>query len=60
MNKQGAIAQFETTEDAEKAGYGTKLNPKEAAHLGGMNRHERRAELARMRCDARKAKRRGK
>lgn len=60
MNKQGAIGQFETTEDAEKAGYRTNLTPAETSHLSGKNRHERRAELARMRCDARKANRRGR
>jgi hypothetical protein len=53
VNKQGAIAQFESEEDAKEAGYKTKLSPKEAMVLQRLNRHERRAELARMRCQAR-------
>jgi hypothetical protein len=56
VNNQGSIAQFETEDDAKKAGYGTKLHPNEAMLLQGMNRAERRAALARIRCDARRAK----
>lgn len=58
MDKLGSIATFETDEDAKSAGYKTKLAAEEAEHLRGLNRHERRAELARMRCAARKAKKR--
>lgn len=50
MNTQGAIAEFETYADAKAADYKTKLSPKEAMVLRDMaNRHERRAELSRMR-----------
>lgn len=49
-----AIAEFETDDDAKAAGYNTPLSKKEASLLRGMNRHERRAELSRMRTAARK------
>lgn len=54
MNKQGAIASFETESDAKAAGYTTPLTAAEAAQLLGRNRHERRAALAEMRRKARK------
>jgi hypothetical protein len=53
----GAIAYFETDEDAERAGHTVKLSKKEASGLIGLNRHERRAELARMRKAAKQARR---
>jgi len=50
MNPEtGAIAQFETEEDAEQAGYTEPLNDKEARLLATMNRHDRRAWLSRRR-----------
>jgi len=45
----GAIAQFESEEDAERAGYTEPLNDKEARLLATMNRHDRRAWLSRRR-----------
>jgi hypothetical protein len=53
--KTGAIAQFETDEDAEKAGYTERLSPDQAKQLMPKNRHDRRAELARMRKSERPA-----
>lgn len=53
MNPEtGAIAHFESDEDAEKAGHTVKLSKSEARYLltfQGENRKERRAELARLR-----------
>lgn len=57
MNTAGAIAEFETDEDAKAAGYSTKLSAPEAKELRGLNRHERRARLAELRRAARKDKR---
>lgn len=42
--KTGAIAQFETEEDAEKAGYTEKLTKEQFRKFRGMNRHDRLAE----------------
>jgi len=54
----GAIALFETDEDADAAGYTERLTAKEARHLRQFtNRHERRAELSRMRKAAKQARR---
>ena len=53
MNKEGAIAHFETEEDARKAGYKTKLTQREAKKLMPMNRHERRKALAEQWCEQR-------
>lgn len=50
--KTGAVAQFETDEDAEKAGYTEKLAQAEADVLSAMNREERGAELSRMRKES--------
>jgi hypothetical protein len=57
MDDRGNIREFPTDEEAKKAGFKTKLSQDEAKHLLGFNRHERRAELSRMRKAARKAKR---
>lgn len=54
--KTHAIAEFETNEDARQAGHTVKLTKPEAKTLYGFNRHERRAELARMRASAKKGK----
>jgi hypothetical protein len=44
MHEQtGAIARFETKDDAEAAGYRLPLTDQQAAELGPMNRHARRA-----------------
>lgn len=57
--RTGAIAEFETAEDAKAAGFTEPLTKKEAAVLRAMpNRHERRAELARMRAEGRAPKKR--
>ena len=45
----GAIARFETDEDAKKAGFTEPLNDKEAKLLATMNRHDRRAWLSKRR-----------
>lgn len=42
----GAIAQFETEEDAKESGYTVSLTKEQAGELAGMNRHKRRAWLA--------------
>lgn len=42
----GAIATFETDRDAKKAGYTVKLSPEQFKQFQGMNRHDRRAEIA--------------
>lgn len=47
--KSGAIGQFETEEDAKLAGFTESLTGKEAGHLQGMNRQQRRAWLAEQR-----------
>jgi hypothetical protein len=52
----GAIAQFETDEDAQDAGFTEPLNDKEARLLAGMNRHDRRAWLSKLRKTDRQAK----
>jgi hypothetical protein len=52
-----AIAVFETDEDARKAGHTIKLSDAEAKALLPLNRHERRAELSRMRKEAKRARR---
>ena len=57
MNKQGAIASFETDADAKQAGYRTRLTAEEADKLMHENRHERRARLAEMRREKRRAMR---
>lgn len=53
----GAIAEFETEEDAKAAGHTEPLTKDEATRLRGMNRHERRAALAKMRREMRKTRR---
>ena len=45
----GAIAKFETDDDAKAAGFTEKLTEKEVRLLSQMNRHERRAWLSRER-----------
>jgi hypothetical protein len=50
----GAIAVFETDEDAEKAGFTVKLTAGQFKKFAGMNRKQRRAEAARLRRDATK------
>lgn len=45
----GAIAKFETDEDAKKAGFTEKLTESEAQLLATMNRRDRRAWLAKKR-----------
>lgn len=57
MNSQGSIARFETEADAKAAGYRTNLTDAEAATLLRENRKERRARLAQVRREMRKAKR---
>lgn len=52
----GAIAQFETDADAERAGYAVKLSLQEARELYPLNRHDRRAKLAQMRQAAKRLK----
>lgn len=50
MNPEtGAIAKFETKEDAELAGYTVQLTKKETRMLANMNRHERRKWAAEQR-----------
>lgn len=49
MNPEGAIAEFENRQDANKAGYNTPLTKSEARELFPRNRHERRAYLAQLR-----------
>lgn len=51
MHEQsGAIAVFETNDDAKAAGHTMPLTDKEAALLSGMNRHERRKWAAEQRA----------
>ena len=45
----GAIAHFETEEDAKKAGHTVQLSDAEATKLYSTNRKMRRAKLAEMR-----------
>ncbi len=47
--KSGAIATFESDDDAKKAGYTVKLSPDQFKKFQGMNRQQRRAEIARER-----------
>jgi hypothetical protein len=54
--QRGAIAQFETDEDAEAAGYKRKLSPAQHDLVAPMNRHERRKWAAEQRTIERKAK----
>ena len=49
----GAIAKFETEEDAELAGYTESLTDDEAKLLAPMNRHDSRAWLSQRRKEAR-------
>jgi hypothetical protein len=56
MDAKGNIAVFGSDLEAREAGFKTQLTAEEAALLRGMNRHERRAALARKRCADRKAK----
>lgn len=52
----GAIAHFETDEDAKQAGFTEPLTDKEAKLLDGMNRHDRRAWLSQKRQAEKRAK----
>jgi hypothetical protein len=45
----GAIAHFETDEDAKAAGHIVPLLEAQLAHVQGMNRHDRRAWAAQQR-----------
>ena len=55
MHKQtGAIAHFETDEDAQLAGYTEKLTAEEHAITQPMNRHERRKWAAKRRYEAKR------
>jgi hypothetical protein len=54
MNPEGAIATFETQEDADKAGYTIPLTRQEAKVLRPRNRHERRVMLVELRKKAKK------
>ena len=57
MNPEtGAIAKFDSKEDAKAAGYTEELTDKEAKLLSGMNRHDRRAWLAQRRKEAARGK----
>lgn len=51
------IKLFETADEAEDRGYTVPLTQKQATHLDGMNRKQRRAWLAQQRRDG---KHRGK
>ena len=51
----GAIASFETDEDAEAAGHTVKIAKGFIKQAMGMNRHDRRAWAAQQRRDARRA-----
>lgn len=48
--QRGAIARFETKEDAEAAGYLLPITEQQAAELKSMNRHDRRAWAAKERA----------
>lgn len=50
QEQTGAIAVFETDEDAKAAGHTLPLTKKDAALLSGMNRHERRKWAAEQRA----------
>lgn len=50
----GAIAHFETNEDAKAAGHTVPLDKKQTELLMGMNRQQRRAYFAEQRREAKK------
>jgi hypothetical protein len=52
----GAIATFETTEDAEQAGYTVPLTQEQFKQFSGMNRRQRLAALAQQRREAKRKK----
>lgn len=54
--RSGAIATFETTEDAEKAGYTEPLTQQQFTQFSGMNRRQRLAALAQQRREAKRKK----
>ena len=53
--KTGAIATFETELDAKLAGYTVPLSEADFTEFLGMNRKERRAEIARRRREAKRS-----
>lgn len=54
--RSGAIATFETDQDAEKAGYTVKLSPAQFKEFSGLNRKQRLAALAQQRREAKRKK----
>ena len=57
QERTGAIALFETDEDALLAGFKRKLSPEQHAHVSPMNRKDRRKWAAEQRAAERKATR---
>lgn len=61
MNPEtGAIAEFETKEDAKAAGHTVPLGKREADHLYPMNRKMRRAALAKSRAESKSSARKNR
>lgn len=56
----GAIATFETEEDARKAGHTVPLSDAESRRLMPMNRHQRRAWAKQQRVEQRRKNRRNR
>jgi len=54
--RSGAIATFETDEDAEKAGYTVPLTESQFKQFSGLNRKQRLAALAQQRREAKRKK----
>lgn len=52
--RSGAIATFETETDAKKAGYTVPLTKEQFTKFQGMNRKQRRAEIAQQRRDSKR------
>jgi hypothetical protein len=50
QEQTGAIARFETDDDAKAAGYELPLTDQQAAKLSDMNRHDRRKWAAKERA----------
>lgn len=56
QERTGAIAHFETDDDAERAGYKRKLTAEQHALVSPMNRHDRRKWATEQRTAERKGK----